>query len=244
MPHLLLVDDDPNILKINRDYFESRGFYVTACDTPEQAIAHGEQFPVDCVILDIMMPGMDGFALCRQFKARMDAPVIFLTGFTEKEYLYQGFSFGGDDFLTKPCDLRELEVRVNARISQNQGGKFREERLDFPPLMVNVGIRQVLVNGTPVQLTAYEFDILLLLVRSPGHVFSPEGIYREVWKLPDLENAQTVKVHVARMRHKLEEACPGLTFITTVWKQGYRFAIPAQQGSMEAKKKEETKRNL
>lgn len=239
MSHLLLVDDDPNILKINRDYFESRGFCVTTCENAEQAVTHAEKFPVDCAILDIMMPGIGGFELCRRFKSQMTAPVIFLTSFTEKEYLYQGFSFGGDDFLTKPCDLRELEMRVNARISQKISGKLREERLEFPPLVIDIGIRQAFVDGTPVALTAYEFDILLLLAHSPNHVFSPKTIYREVWKLPDLENTQTVKVHVAHMRHKLEAACPGRAFISTAWKQGYRFISPAVQG-LEDEKKEET----
>lgn len=226
MPHLLLVDDDPNILKINRDYFESRGFHVTACDNAQQAIAHVQKFPVDCIILDIVMPGGDGFELCRKFKAQLTAPIIFLTNFTEKEYLYQGFSFGGDDFLTKPCDLRELELRVNARISQKEIGKLQCPRLEFPPLLIDMGTCKVSINDTPVPLTAYEFDILLLLVRSPGHVFSPEAIYHEVWKLPDLDSTQTVKVHVARLRHKLETACPGQAFIGTVWKQGYHFITP------------------
>lgn len=223
MSHLLLVDDDPNILKINRDYFESCGFSVITCENAQQAFTYVEKFPVDCVILDIMMPGVDGFELCRRFKAHITAPVIFLTSFTEKEYLYQGFSFGGDDFLTKPCDLRELEIRVNARIAQASSGKLRTERLEYPPLIIDIGTRQALVDDKPVALTAYEFDILYLLARSPKHVFSPQAIYREVWKMPDLESAQTVKVHVARMRHKLEAACPGRAFIGTSWKQGYRF---------------------
>lgn len=225
MLHLLFVDDDPTILKINRDYFEARGFCVTTCENAERAFEHVEKFPVDCIILDIMMPGVGGFELCKRFKSQVTAPVIFLTGFTEKEYLYQGFSLGGDDFLTKPCDLRELEIRVNTRISQNSYGKLRAERLEFPPLVIDIGTRQAFVNSTVVPLTAYEFDILLLLARSPGHLFSPEAIYREVWKLPDLENAQTVKVHVARMRHKLEAACPGRAFVGTAWKLGYRFLL-------------------
>lgn len=226
MNYLLLVDDDPNILTINRNYFESRGFCVTTCTNAEQAFSHVEKHPVDCVILDVMMPGEDGFKLCRRFKAKITAPVIFLTCFTEKEYLYQGFSFGGDDFLTKPCDLKELEIRVKARINQKRTGIIRSERLEFPHLLIEIGTRQAFIDGTPVALTAYEFDILLLLAHSPGHVFSPEAIYREVWKLPDLESTQTVKVHVARMRHKLEATCPGVSFIGTVWKQGYRFTIP------------------
>lgn len=97
------------------------------------------------------------------------------------------------------------------------------EQLEFPPLTIDAGTRQASIGNVCVPLTAYEFDILLLLARSPGHVFSPDSIYREIWKLPDLDNTQTVKVHVARMRHKMEAACPGHSFIGTVWKQGYRF---------------------
>ena len=169
------------------------------------------------------MPGFDGFLLCRRFKAQMTAPVIFLTSLTEKEYLYQGFSLGGDDFLTKPWDLKELEMRIRTRISQCSNRSLKGERLEFPPLTIDAGTRQASIGNVCVPLTAYEFDILLLLARSPGHVFSPDSIYREIWKLPDLDNTQTVKVHVARMRHKMEAACPGHSFIGTVWKQGYRF---------------------
>lgn len=225
MPHLLFVDDDPNILNINRDYFKARGFCVTTCENADQAWNHVNKYPVDCVILDIMMPGIDGFELCRRFKTQITAPVIFLTSLTEKEYLYQGFSLGGDDFLTKPYDLRELEIRINTRINQKFTGKILKNRLEFPPLVIDAGTRQVLINDLLVPLTSYEFDILLLLAYSPDHVFSPEAIYHEVWKLPDLESTQTVKVHVARMRHKLEAMCPGRAFIGTTWKQGYRFLV-------------------
>ena len=223
MSYLLFVDDDPNILYVNQNYFTRRGYNVTVCTTSEQALLHIKKNPVDCVILDIVMPETDGFTLCRQFKTSMAAPVIFLTAMTEKEFLYQGFSLGGDDFLTKPYDLRELEIRINTRIRQQNGVTLRNEQFSFPPLLIDVGTRQVLIDNREVFLTAYEFDIFLLLVRSPGHVFSPEAIYREIWKLPDIDNTRTVKVHMARIRHKLEAACPDREFIGTAWKQGYYF---------------------
>lgn len=117
------------------------------------------------------MPGVDGFELCRRFKAQMTAPVIFLTSFTEKEYLYQGFSLGGDDFVTKPCDLRELQIRVNTRISQKSAGELRREQLKFPPLVLDIGTRQAFLNDTPVALTGYEFDILFLWCALPAMYF-------------------------------------------------------------------------
>ena len=146
MPHLLFVDDDKNFLEINRRYFEERGFSVALCTNAEQALDYINKFPVDCVILDIMMPGVNGFELCRYFKSRILAPIIFLTAYTEKEYLYQGFSFGGDDFLTKPCDLRELEIRINVRINQKNTGLLKAERYEYPPMVINAGTREVFIN--------------------------------------------------------------------------------------------------
>lgn len=228
MSYLLFVDDDPNVLAVNRNYFTRLGYIVTTCETAEQAFEHALKHPVDCIILDIVMPGTDGFSLCRKLKTQISAPIIFLTSMTEKEFLYQSFSVGGDDFLTKPYDLRELELRVKTRIRQKNTSVMQNERLDFSPLCIDVGTRQVLINGQGIPFTAYEFDILLLLARSPGHVFSPEAIYHEIWKLPDLSSTQTVKVHMARLRHKLEEACPGRKFIGTAWKKGYYFERRSQ----------------
>ena len=221
--HILVVDDDRDIRELIVDYLEKSGYRASGAANGKAMWAVLKNHQIDLIVLDIMMPGFDGFLLCRRFKTQMTAPVIFLTSLTEKEYLYQGFSLGGDDFLTKPWDLKELEIRIRTRISQCSNRSLKGERLEFPPLTIDAGTRQASIGNVCVPLTAYEFDILLLLARSPGHVFSPDSIYREIWKLPDLDNTQTVKVHVARMRHKMEAACPGHSFIGTVWKQGYRF---------------------
>ena len=219
----LVVDDEEMLKELVSMALKMIGWEVQSAGDGPSALNIARDWRPDVLVLDIMMPGFDGFLLCRRFKAQMTAPVIFLTSLTEKEYLYQGFSLGGDDFLTKPWDLKELEMRIRTRISQCSNRSLKGEQLEFPPLTIDAGTRQASIGNVCVPLTAYEFDILLLLARSPGHVFSPDSIYREIWKLPDLDNTQTVKVHVARMRHKMEAACPGHSFIGTVWKQGYRF---------------------
>ena len=218
--HILVVDDDRDIRELIVDYLEKSGYRASGAANGKAMWSVLKNHQIDLIVLDIMMPGFDGFLLCRRFKTQMTAPVIFLTSLTEKEYLYQGFSLGGDDFLTKPWDLKELEMRIRTRISQCSNRSLKGERLAFPPLTIDAATRQASIGNVCVPLTAYEFDILLLLARSPGHVFSPDSIYREIWKLPDLDNTQTVKVHVARMRHKMEAACPGHSFIGTVWQQG------------------------
>ncbi|MEG1190501.1 MAG: response regulator transcription factor [Oscillospiraceae bacterium] len=223
MENLLCVDDDKAILRIITRYFSPLGFSVFTASTSQEALELLKRQPIDCVILDIMLPGVDGFELCKAFKGMITAPIIFLTSLTEREIMYQGFSIGGDDFMTKPFDLHELELRVRARISQNRESALRPTVLDFSPLTLDLGSRLAAGWGKTLPLTAYEFDILLLLAQNPERLFSQEEIYRSVWKLPDLTNAQTVKVHVARLRHKLETAMPEQNYIGTVWKRGYQF---------------------
>lgn len=219
---VLFVDDDPAILRVNRVYFESRSYRVHTAESREQAEQVLGQSQIDCIVLDILMPGVDGWALCREFKTKHGVPIIFLTSLTEQDCLYRGFELGADDYMTKPYELRELELRVQARIRQHEGAT-PSELLSFPPLVIDADGRRALVNSKAISLTAYEFDILLLLARGNGKVFSMEEIYRKIWKLPDLGNAQTVRVHLARMRHKLEAACPNRDFIEVVWGKGFLF---------------------
>lgn len=229
MEHLLFVDDDSAILRILSRYFGPLGFAVHTASTPQDALDLLGHQPVDCVVLDIMLPGSDGFVLCKTLKSMVKAPIIFLTSLTEREVMYQGFATGGDDFMTKPFDLKELEMRVRARIIQSRESTLRNVRLEFLPLTLDISSRAALCAGRALPLTAYEFDILLLLAQNPERLFSQEEIYRAVWKLPDLTNAQTVKVHVARLRHKLEDAMPERNFIGTVWKRGYQFQPDAKK---------------
>lgn len=223
MNHLLFVDDDKELLKINRIYFERRNYAVSIAENQIKAQEILLNQPVDCIILDILMPKMDGYQLCRWMKSNSTAPIIFLTSLTEKECMYRGFDLGGDDYMTKPYELKELECRIHARISQSKGFLQHGDSLVFPPLTLDVAGRKALIDNQGIGLTAYEFDILLLLARSPGKVFSLAEIYREIWKMPDLNSAQTVRVHLARMRHKLEEACPNRRFIELAWGKGFLF---------------------
>lgn len=223
MPNVLFVDDDPSILRVNRIYFESRGYRVFTAQTRTQAEESLQTEQIDCIVLDVLMPDTDGWALCREFKGRMSTPILFLTSLAEQECLYRGFELGGDDYLTKPYELKELELRVKARICAS-AGKVRQELLAYPPLKLDAVGRRASIDDKAIPLTAYEFDILLLLARHPCQVFSMEEIYRRIWQLPDLGSAQTVRVHLARMRRKLEDACGGVKFIQVVWGKGFLFS--------------------
>lgn len=227
MAVVLFIDDDGSLLRVNRVYFEGRGFTVFTASRFLEAQELLARHPVDCIVLDILMPETDGWEICRRLGGEDMPPVIFLTSLTQQDCLYRGFELGAADYITKPYELRELELRIKARINGRQGK--RQERLDFSPLVIDAAGRQASIAGKPVALTAYEFDILLLLARSPGAVFSLEDIYRQVWAMPDLGNAQTVRTHLARMRHKLEEACPDRCFIDLKWGKGFVFRPNGQK---------------
>lgn len=235
MDYLLFVDDDTAFLQINKTYFERLGYVVfTAVNRKEMESCLQSQ-PVDCIILDIMFPekGSGGYDLCRLIRQTQTSPIIFLTSLTEKDFMYKGFDLGADDYMTKPYELKELALRIRARINRNRGIPLRRELLSYPPLTIDAGARKAILLDKQLALTAHEFDILLLLARSPQTVFSMEAIYREIWKMPDLNSAQTVRVHLARMRHKLEEVYPEHHFIQLVWGKGFMFKSPGKDGDSE-----------
>lgn len=221
MATVLFIDDDMSFLRVNRVYFEKHGFRVFAAQGFEEAKYIWTSEAIDCIVLDVLMPEIDGWEVCRHLQGTGMPPIIFLTSLTDKECIYRGFELGAADYLTKPYELRELEMRINARIKEAYS--VHRERLEFGELCIDTSARQVMIAEKPLGLTAYEFDILLLLVRQPKRVFSLEEIYREVWKLPDLGNAQTVRTHLARMRAKLEDALPNYQYIGRCWGRGFNF---------------------
>lgn len=221
MPTVLFLDDDASILRINRVYFESRDYRVLTASGFSEALDLLSRERVDCLVLDILMPGTDGWEVCRRLRAQGGPPIIFLTSLDERECMYRGFELGAFDYVTKPYELRELELRVRAKLRQSAGGNGPV--LSFPPLTIEPEGRRAAVNGVPLPLTTHEFDVLLLLASHPGKVFSLDEIYREVWKRPDLGRTETARNRVAQMRHKLEAACPDRLFIDRVWGKGFVF---------------------
>lgn len=231
MATVLFIDDDESLLRVNRVYFEKHGFRVLTANGFAPAKAVWTQELIDCIVLDVLMPQTDGWEICRQLQGLRMPPVIFLTSLTEQECIYRGFELGAADYLTKPYELRELELRVNARIRGTRN--TRREPLAFGSLTVDTFGRQALISGKSLALTSYEFDILLLLAQQPGRVFSLKEIYREVWKLPDLGNVQTVRTHLARMRCKLEDALPDCRYIGRRWGKGFYFCPNGQDEKEE-----------
>lgn len=222
MYQILLVDDDPHILITNRAFLTQKGYTVFTAENGAQALSIAQTAALDAVILDVDMPGMDGVTVCRRLREISGVPVIFLSAFSEVDDRIQGLMAGGDDYLGKPYSLVELELRLRLRI-QSAHPIQAGEVLRFGPLEINLGLRQVRYQGNSTSFTTLEFDLLAFLARNPGQVFSYEQLYNGVWKSPINQSLHNIQVCMARVRQKLDLLCPGMNYIETIRRKGYRF---------------------
>jgi DNA-binding response OmpR family regulator len=222
---ILVVDDEEAIAEAVRARLLSEGFQVVVAGDGPQAIGLCEQVHPDLVVLDLMLPGMDGLEVCRQIQRDRWVPVLMLTARTEEADKVAGFAVGADDYLTKPFSLRELVVRVRAilRRMERIGALPADEPIDHAGLAIDQARRTVAVDGSHIQLTPLEFEILLTLARTPGVVFTREQLMDKVWGYRDYAGGRVVDSHVARIRRKMGEDGAEPRFIRTVHGVGYAF---------------------
>ncbi|HWO70724.1 MAG TPA: response regulator transcription factor [Actinomycetota bacterium] len=229
---VLVVDDEEAIAEAVRARLESEGFrVVVAHDGPEAVRRHREDRP-DLVVLDLMLPGMDGLEVCREIQREAWTPVLMLTARTQEADKVEGFAVGADDYLTKPFSLRELAARVKAilRRMERIGGAPPAGPVARGPLAIDPARRRVTLAGREVPLTPLEFEILLTLARQPGVVFTREQLMDRVWGYRDYAGGRVVDSHVARIRRKLGEDGGEPRFIRTVHGVGYAFADDPGEG--------------
>jgi DNA-binding response OmpR family regulator len=223
---ILVVDDEEAIAEAVRKRLESEGFrVVVAGDGPEAIRSHAEHHP-DLVVLDLMLPGMDGLEVCKAIQRDRWTPVLMLTARTEEADKVAGFAVGADDYLTKPFSLRELTVRVKAilrRMDRIGGAPEPEAPIELDGLTLDPARRRVTVDGEEIGLTPLEFEILHVLAREPGVVLSRDQLMDRVWGYRDYAGGRVVDSHVARIRRKLREDGNDPRFIRTVHGVGYAF---------------------
>ncbi|HZD80472.1 MAG TPA: response regulator transcription factor [Actinomycetota bacterium] len=222
---VLVVDDEEAIAEAVRARLESEGYrVVVAADGPQAIQAAADEGP-DLVVLDLMLPGMDGLEVCTEIQRERWVPVLMLTARTEEADKVAGFAVGADDYLTKPFSLRELVMRVRAILRRvdriRASGEM--EPLERGALTVDASRRRVFVDGQEVALTPLEFEILLTMARDPGVVFTREQLMDRVWGYRDYAGGRVVDSHVARIRRKLGEDGAEPRFIRTVHGVGYAF---------------------
>lgn len=230
MRKLLFIDDDTDFLESNRLYFCRKKYEVFCENNPKDAISLLTSTAVDCIILDIDMPEITGFEVCQKIRNISGTPIIFLSGLTDIKNRIASFQAGGDDFLAKPYDILELELRIEARIRKNEQ-VFFSDVMRFGDLCIDGNRRIITYRDKPGEFTALQFDIIVLMARNPGKVFSYEQIYDQVWKEPILKSRHNLQVAVATVRQKLALLCDGNQYIKTVARKGYYFISDQSQQS-------------
>jgi DNA-binding response OmpR family regulator len=225
-PRILLVDDELAVQKLLTYPLRKEGYDVIPALDGREALDRLRDDNFDLVVLDVMLPRMDGFDVCRAIRSRSTVPIIMLTAKTEESDKVNGLELGADDYITKPFSIREFSSRVKAvlrRASFAQPEAHFEEPIDAGDLRIDFEKRSVTVRGEPAQLTYVEFEILAALARSPGRVFSRTMLLETVWGDAAYRDPRTIDVHIRHLREKLEEEPKTPELILTVRGVGYRF---------------------
>lgn len=224
--HILVCDDEKDIVNALRIYLEAEGYQVYEAKNGQEALKVLETHDIHLVLMDIMMPVMDGISAMAQMRQSSNVPVILLTAKSEDTDKVLGLNVGADDYITKPFNPVELLARVRSqlrRYMQLGGSAMQESRLQIGPIVMDDKTKKVTLNEEPVNLTPREYDILRFLMEHPGQVFSPREIYARVWKDTPYGAENTVAVHIRHLREKLEINPAEPQYLKVVWGQGYKM---------------------
>lgn len=233
MTNVLVVEDEPKIADMERDFLEGSGYKPYVADNGEDALKIMDEVHIDAIILDVMLPGEDGFSLCRKMRERTDVPIIFATARTEDADIVRGLGLGADDYIVKPfrgtvlmAHLRAQLATHNRLLNKDTVHPQTERGITVADITIRPKARQVLLGGKDVTLTGKEFDLLYFLVQHPNEVFSKEQLFEKIWSFDPIGEPATVTVHINRLRDKLKNVC-GHPYerIETVWGSGYRFHL-------------------
>jgi DNA-binding response OmpR family regulator len=227
MPTILVADDEKNIVQLARMYLVKEGFNVETASSGREALERVRAKKPDLLVLDLMMPELDGWEVCRMLRRESDIPIVMLTARDEDVDKIVGLELGADDYLTKPFNPRELVARVKAVLRRYTAGTLPSRVLEVGNLRIDPERHEVLVNGTVVELRPKEFDLLTALARHPGVVFDRERLLKLAWGYDYLGDSRTVDVHVTWVRDKLRESTAR---IQTVWGVGYKL-VESESGT-------------
>jgi len=222
---ILVVDDEKRIVDLVKKYLEREGFSVDEAFNGQQALNKISSSSYDLIILDLMLPIVDGWTVCKDIRQKYDTPIIMLTARGEEFDKVLGFELGADDYVVKPFSPRELTARVKALLRRIVSKEDEEsEILAFPELMIDPISRVVKVNNKEVALTPKEFDLLYFLAKNKGKVFSREKLLKEVWGYDFYGSLRTIDTHIKQLREKLGRS-KAASYISTIWGIGYKFEV-------------------
>lgn len=228
MKKILIIEDDANICTLEKDYLEANGFEVSTAANGNAGLEKALNENFSLILLDIMLPGIDGMEICRKVREKKDIPILLVSAKKEDLDKITGLGYGADDYIVKPFSPKELVARVIAHISRYERLTAKDENnnaktIEIGGLKLDGKSRRAFVNGSELVLTNKEFDLLYFLASSPDTVYSKEELFNEIWNYDSIGETSTITVHVNRIRDKIKEVDPTIDFIHTVWGKGYRF---------------------
>lgn len=232
---ILVVDDEKEITNLIRLYLVQEGYQVLVAGTGQQALELSSVHKPELIILDIVLPDLDGYEICQRLRMRTTVPIIFLSCKDQNLNKILGLEIGGDDYLTKPFDPAELAARVKAHLRRARlAGPIQNQVLEYPGLEINLEFYSVKSRGANIPLSAREFQILALLAQNPNRIFNAEQIYRLVWNDSSPVDLRMVPVHISNLRKKIERDPSRPRYVLTVKGLGYKFNGVPGQGTVES----------
>ena len=229
MSKILIVEDEEAIADLEKDYLELSGFQVEVANDGKAGLEKALGKDYDLFILDLMLPGVDGFEICRKVRDEKDTPIIMVSAKKDDIDKIRGLGLGADDYMTKPFSPSELVARVKAHLARygRLTGSVAEKNkvIEIRGLKIDTTARRVWVNGEEKTFTTKEFDLLTFLAGHPNHVYTKEDLFREIWDMESIGDIATVTVHIKKIREKVEMDTSNPQYIETIWGVGYRFKV-------------------
>lgn len=229
MSKILIVEDELSIAELEKDYLELSGFEVEIETTGDVGLDRAIKEEFDLFILDLMLPNVDGFEICRRVREMKNTPILLVSAKKDDIDKIRGLGLGADDYMTKPFSPSELVARVKAHLARYErliGSNVQEnEIIEIRGIKIDKTARRVYVNGEEKNFTTKEFDLLTFLAQNPNHVFTKEELFRRIWDMDSVGDIATVTVHIKKIREKIEFNSTKPQYIETIWGVGYRFKV-------------------
>lgn len=229
MSKILIIEDEEAIADLEKDYLELSGFEVEIAADGETGLKRALDEDFQLVILDLMLPGVDGFEICRQVREKKNTPIIMVSAKKDDIDKIRGLGLGADDYMTKPFSPSELVARVKAHLARYtrlvSSNQKANDIVEIRGIRIDKTARRVFINGVEKPFTTKEFDLLTFLAENPNHVFTKEELFREIWDMDSIGDIATVTVHIKKIREKIETDTANPQYIETIWGVGYRFKV-------------------
>ena len=229
MSKILIIEDEVAIAELEKDYLELSGFEVEVENAGDVGLIRALKEDFDLVILDLMLPGIDGFEICRKIRETKNTPIIIVSAKKDDIDKIRGLGMGADDYMTKPFSPSEMVARVKAHLARYErlisSGMPNNDIIEIRGIKIDKTARRVWINGEETNFTSKEFDLLTFLAQNPNHVYTKEELFQEIWDMESIGDIATVTVHIKKIREKIEYDTSKPQYIETIWGVGYRFKV-------------------